>query len=143
VGAAQLGRVPINDIINQAIVGGRTPTLGGTITLGGFVSSLTTGSSNSLANNPSNAANIVEAAINQVNSLRAFLGGVTKGMLEPNFDALNVHIQELTKANSTVRDLDFADETARFLRNQILFQSNISVLASSNQVPQAILGLLR
>ncbi len=141
--ASQLGRSVTDDIIGRAILGGRTPASGAVVTTGGFLNSLITGGTNSLSNNPQNATNIVEAGIRQVSSVRAFLGAVIKDILQPNFDALNVHIQELTKAESTIRDLDFAEETSKFLRTQVVFQANLSVMASANQIPQSVLGLLR
>jgi flagellin len=46
-------------------------------------------------------------------------------------------------AESSLRDLDFAEESAEMARNQILFQAGTSVLASASTLPQTILELLK
>jgi flagellin len=49
----------------------------------------------------------------------------------------------LAAANSRIRDVDVADETANLARNQVLTQAGISVLAQANQLPQLAFGLLQ
>jgi flagellin len=49
----------------------------------------------------------------------------------------------LTSAESTIRDVDFANESANFTRNQILVQASTSMLAQANQLPQNVLKLLQ
>jgi flagellin len=48
----------------------------------------------------------------------------------------------LSAANSRIRDVDVAEETATLARNQILSQSGVAVLAQANQLPQLALNLL-
>jgi len=48
----------------------------------------------------------------------------------------------LSAANSRIRDVDVASETANLSRNQVLTQAGISVLAQANQLPQLAFGLL-
>jgi flagellin len=84
----------------------------------------------------------IGVSINQVSKLRGFLGAVTADSIEPNINQLQVHIENLSASLSTIRDLDFAEETANFTKTQILFQSGIAVLASANLIPQSILTLL-
>jgi flagellin len=50
--------------------------------------------------------------------------------------------ENLTAAESRIRDLDIADEMAKFTKNQILMQSNIGMLAQANSLPQMALSLL-
>ncbi len=109
----------------------------------GFLESLKTGGANDLDSNPGNARKIIDKAINQVASLRGYLGAVQSQTLEPNIDSLGIAIENLVAAESSIRDLDFAEETANFTRTQILFQAGTSVLASANLIPQSVLTLLR
>lgn len=140
LGTGTLGFDPIRDKIAESI-GNSAPT--GTVMQGGFVNSIKTGGANSLTNNPANATSIVKAAINKVAGIRGFLGAVSADAIEPNINSVGVHIENLSASLSTIRDLDFAQETANFTRAQILFQSTIAVLASANLVPQSVLALLR
>jgi flagellin len=52
-------------------------------------------------------------------------------------------VTNLTDAESRIRDTDFASETMQFTRNQILTQSAQSMLSQANQLPSAVLSLLR
>ncbi|MBI4244081.1 MAG: flagellin [Planctomycetes bacterium] len=140
VNSANIGMDTMNDRIEEAINGGTGPT--GTVTKGGFLSSIITGEGSSIINNPRNSNVIIEAALERVSRQRSFLGSVGAGTLEPNLDYLRVHEQELTESLSGLRDLDFAEESSKFIRNQIIFQSNIGVLAAANSTAQGVLTLL-
>jgi flagellin len=48
----------------------------------------------------------------------------------------------LTAANSRIRDVDVADETAKLSKNQVLTQAGVSILAQANQIPQSAMTLL-
>jgi len=84
----------------------------------------------------------VDAALNTVNSLRASLGSVIN-RLEHTIN--NIANQEFNTqdAESRIRDVDFAQETTQFTRNQILVQSSTSMLSQANQKPQSVLSLLK
>ena len=71
--------------------------------------------------------------INTVTSLRGRLGAFQKTTLETNIYALNDTLANLTEAESSIRDADFAAETAKLTRAQILVQSGTSVLAIANR----------
>ncbi|MBI4244082.1 MAG: hypothetical protein HY606_08340 [Planctomycetes bacterium] len=137
---ANLGSEAIADIIVRA-KGNAAPT--GSATEGGFLSQLKTGETSSLTNNPTNAAFIAKKALDQVAKSRGFLGGLVANTVEPTIQATEVQIENLGASLSTIRDLDFAEETSAFTKRQILFQSSIAVLASANLVPQSVLALLR
>ena len=122
-------------------LGIETRTTGG-ITTGGFMNTLVSGGTNDLHNKPANALTILDAAINQISDIRAFLGAFVNDNVEPAIRELGVHIENLQASESDIRDLDFATETARLTRNTILFQAGISVVAQSNAIPQAVLQLL-
>ena len=89
------------------------------------------------------AAKIVAEAIDQVTSLRGRLGAFQRTTLETNKTALNNTLVNLTDAESSIRDADFASESAKLTRAQILVQSGTTVLSISNQNPQNVLALLR
>lgn len=135
--ASTLGFEEIQDVITRATSGSSTSTQGGMLT------SLRTGYANDLETNPANALRIVDRAIDRNTSVRSFLGALVAFDLESNLDALESQIENLQAAESDIRDLDFAAETANYTRTQILFQAGTSVLASANLIPQAVLTLLQ
>ncbi|MEN0110509.1 MAG: flagellin [Planctomycetota bacterium] len=116
-----------------------TARLGGTT---GKLFQLENGGDFDLTTDPNTAAKIVEEAIDQVTSLRGRLGAFQRTTLETNRNALNDTLANLTEAESSIRDADFAEETANLTRSQILVQSGTRVLAIANQNPQNVLALL-
>ena len=117
-----------------------TAKLGG---VSGKLFQLGSGGTADLASDPTTAARIVDEAINQITSLRGRLGAFQRTSLETNKNALNDTLVNLTEAESTIRDADFAAETAALTRAQILVQSGTTVLQVANQNPQNVLALLR
>lgn len=118
-----------------------TARLGG---VSGKLFQLGTGGTASLASDAlDTAASIVEEAINQVTSLRGRLGAFQRTTLETNKRALGDTLVNLTDAESSIRDADFAAETAALTRAQILVQSGTTVLQIANSNPQNVLALLR
>ncbi len=83
----------------------------------------------------------VDGAIGRVSSERAKLGAL-QNRLEHTIANLGVAAENLTAAESRVRDLDFALEMVEFTRNQILMQAGTAMLAQANLKPQAVLMLL-
>jgi len=83
----------------------------------------------------------IDSAISQVASLRATFGTV-QNRLESAIRSLAVAQENSTAAESRIRDVDFASETAEMTRNQVLQQAGISVLAQANVSSQAALNLL-
>jgi flagellin len=117
-----------------------TARLGG---VNGKLFQLGSGGTADLSTDPTQAALIVEDAINQITSLRGRLGAFQRTSLETNRNALGDTLVNLTDAESQVRDADFAAETAALTRAQILVQSGTTVLQITNQNPQNVLALLR
>ena len=101
------------------------------------------GQSKSLTADPTAAAQVVDEVINKVTTLRGRLGAFQKTTLDSNINALNDTLANLYDADSSIRDADFAKESANLTRNQILVQSGTSVLSLANQNPQSVLSLLR
>jgi flagellin len=85
---------------------------------------------------------VIDASIDEVTNLRGRLGAFQSNALESGLNSLRVSNENLTAAESTIRDVDFASESANFTRNQILVQASTSMLAQANQLPQNVLKLL-
>ncbi|MFN6192236.1 MAG: flagellin [Planctomycetota bacterium] len=83
----------------------------------------------------------LDAAINSISSLRGTLGAV-QNRLGITVSNLSITTENLTAAESRIRDVDVAYETAMLTRNSILQQASISVLAQANVQPQSALRLL-
>ncbi|OGS35186.1 MAG: hypothetical protein A2293_02235 [Elusimicrobia bacterium RIFOXYB2_FULL_49_7] len=88
------------------------------------------------------AISIVDSAIRSVNAMRANLGAYVN-RLEHAVNNLDNQESNMQAAESTIRDVDFASETAAFARSQILTQSATAMLAQANTVPQSVLSLLQ
>jgi len=111
-----------------------TPALSTTLGL----SSLDIGS----GGNTSGAIAAIDTAINSVSQLRGKFGSV-QNRLQSTIANLGVTAESLSAAESRIRDVDVAFETAELTRNNILQQASISILAQANQQPQAALQLLQ
>ncbi|MGJ8455454.1 flagellin [Pseudothermotoga sp. U03pept] len=85
---------------------------------------------------------VVDAAIHKVSSARAKLGAV-QNRLEHTISNLGVAAENLTAAESRIRDADMAKEMMQFTRQQILIQSSMAMLAQANTQPQTVLQLMR
>jgi flagellin len=110
----------------------------------GYLSTLKSGGTNALSgDNLYTAQRIVSAAIKDVSTLRGRLGAFQKNTLETTINSLNVTNENLTAAESAIRDTDFATETSKLTRAQILVQASTSVLSQANYAPQSVLSLLK
>ncbi len=85
---------------------------------------------------------IVNDAITQVSSLRGRLGAFQKNIVGATIRSLGVALENTSAAESSIRDTDFANETAELTRSQILVNAATNVLAISNSQPQSVLSLL-
>ena len=109
----------------------------------GFLNEIVTGGGSSLvAGEMAAASKIIDAAIQEISTLRGRLGAFQLNVLETNINSLEVSLENLRAAESTIRDADFAVETANLTRAQILVQAGTSVLATANVTPQSVLNLL-
>jgi flagellin len=110
----------------------------------GFLNDLVTGGSSTLVGGQAaGASKIIERAIRQVAILRGRLGAFEKNTLQTNVNSLSVALENVTASESSIRDADFAAETAALTRAQILTQAGTSVLATANVTPQSVLSLLQ
>ena len=137
----QLGpQVVTNQQARLGIGSVSTARLGGTT---GRLYELRAGESSSLANDANGASQIVDDVITKIVELRGRLGAFNRTTLQSNISSLTDTLANLTAAESSIRDADFAVESAQLTRAQILVQSSTSVLAIANQNPQNALALLR
>ena len=88
------------------------------------------------------AINMIDDAIEQVSELRANMGSFQKNALESNLRNLRVASENLTQAESVLRDSDMAAEMSEFTKNQILLASGTAMSAQANQIPKSVLQLL-
>lgn len=90
---------------------------------------------------PMAAITNIDSAISSVSSLRGSLGAV-QNRLGSTISNLAMQSENLSAAESRIRDVDVAFETSQMIRNQILQQASIAVLGQANSMPQAALPLL-
>jgi flagellin len=88
------------------------------------------------------AITTINSAINTVSSERSKLGAV-QNRLEHTIANLATSAENLTAAESRIRDVDIAVEMMNFTKYQILAQASTAMLAQANAKPQAVLQLLR
>ncbi len=88
------------------------------------------------------AVDKIKAAINTVSDVRGTLGA-TQNRLDHTINNLSVMTENIQDAESTIRDVDVAEEMMAYTKNNILIQSAQAMLAQANQVPQGVLQLLQ
>ncbi|HET8800772.1 MAG TPA: flagellin [Marinobacter sp.] len=84
----------------------------------------------------------VDSALTFINALRSELGAV-QNRFESTIANLSTTSENLSAANSRIKDADFAKETAELARTQVLQQAGLSVLSQANARPQQVLQLLQ
>jgi flagellin len=84
----------------------------------------------------------VDIAIDQVSSIRGELGAIDN-RLSSSIKNIGISIENLTAANSRIKDVDLASETAEMTQRNILMQAGISVLTQANSIPKMALQLLQ
>ena len=110
----------------------------------GFLNSVATGGDNSLVNgNAAVASQIIDVGIDQISILRGRLGAFERNTLQTSIRSQQIALENLTAAQSQIRDTDFAAETARLTRAQILVNAGTSTLALANSSAQNVLALLQ
>jgi len=110
-----------------------------------FLDSIKSGGLNSLDKKErlQYASDIVAAAIDEVSTFRGRLGALEKNTLGTNARSIQTAVENLTASQSIIRDADFAEETSKLTRAQILSQTSTSVLQLANQQAQSVLSLLQ
>jgi flagellin len=88
------------------------------------------------------ALSTIDATLTTVSTQRAKYGA-TMNRLNITISSIETMRLNLSAANSRIRDVDVATETAALARNQVLSQAGVTVLAQANQLPQLALNLLQ
>jgi flagellin len=135
--------VSSNGQIHMGIPSLRTSNLG-TAQLG-LLNTIAQGQANDLIGTDEtgeNAERIINKAINQVAIIRGRLGGLQKNQIETNINSQQIALENVTAAESTIRDADMAVEISSLTRAQILVQTGLATLSLANQAPTAVLSLL-
>jgi flagellin len=110
----------------------------------GFLDSLGSGGANSLSSgNLVNSQNILNQSISQVSDLRGRIGAFQDYTIGSTVNSLSVAYENVSAAESSITDTDFAAETSNLTRDQILTQAAQTVLAQANARPQSALSLLQ
>jgi flagellin len=117
-----------------------------TLTFGGFGLTTITSSANLISGsgiqNALDALSTIDTALSVISTERAKYGA-SMNRLGTTISSIQTMRLNLSAANSRIRDVDVATETAALARNQVLSQAGVSVLAQANQLPQLALNLLQ
>jgi len=117
-----------------------------TLTFGGMslstLLSATTNVAGATAGNALASLQRIDDAIQTISTNRAKYGA-TLNRLDITVSSIQTMRLNITSANSRIRDVDVAMETANLSKNQVLAQAGVSVLAQANQLPQLALKLLQ
>ena len=115
------------------------------VTFGGLSMTTLLATASSIAGATASAAlaslTTIDVALNAVSTERAKYGA-SMNRLEITIASIGTMRLNLSAANSRIRDVDVAVETANMAKNQVLAQAGVSVLAQANQLPQLALNLL-
>lgn len=88
------------------------------------------------------ALSVIDGALSTVNTIRADLGAV-QNRFESTISNLQTNVENLSASQSRILDADFAAETAKMAKANVLQQAGISVLAQANARPNQVLSLLQ
>jgi flagellin len=105
-------------------------------------SSLATAVGNAYSNMATASLAAIDAAVDAVTQMRSGLGAV-QNRLDHALSVTGIYQENLTSAESRIRDVDMAEEMVTLTKNQILQQAGTAMLAQANQAPQSVLSLLR
>jgi flagellin len=146
VAAGANGAIVLNDTLSDLTATFDTSTSGASIV--GVSSSTTTladATVNAQTVTSAASANLAmlvfEKALDVINSERSVIGAKLNRMEAVVRNLENVR-ENITAARSRIQDADFAEETARLTRGQILQQAGVAMVAQANQLPQTVLALL-
>lgn len=109
----------------------------------GLLYTLRTGEANDFrSRNFAVGQRIANVATAQIASLRGRLGNLLRNVIEPNINSQNITLENVTAAESVIRDADIAEEVSALTRAQLLVQMTQNTLQIANAIPSAVLSLL-
>ncbi|MSA21694.1 flagellin, partial [Ligilactobacillus ruminis] len=121
------------------VIGVNIGNMGGVSLLGVAADKFTLGTGGA---NADTMLKSIDAAIKTVSDQRADLGAV-QNRLEHTINNLTTTNENLSEANSRIRDVDMAEEMMTFTKSNILSQAATSMLAQANAMPNSVLNLLQ
>ena len=143
-GGATFNLSPDVNLAGKVSIGIETVTTGNLGKAGiGLLADLKAGGSSNVINGDlTTGQKIVDEAVKQVASLRGRLGAFQKYVVGSTIASLGAALENTAAAESSIRDADFAVETAELTRRQILSQAATQSLIIANALPQSVLQLL-
>jgi flagellin len=136
------GSVAANDQIKVELLNINTVTAAFTNDKDATTGAITKGVDLSSAANALISIATIDKQITAVSSARSELGAV-QNRFEHSIASTNVAKENLTAANSRIRDVDMAEEMVKYTRSNVLSQAGQAMLAQANQSTQGVLSLLR
>jgi len=109
----------------------------------GYLSSIKGGGTNSLVNDPNQAAQIASAAATEVAKVQGRIGGFLKFQVGTALNQQTATRESLTSALSVIKDVDYATETAELSKQNVLMQTSMTLLGLAQQQTSQILYLLQ
>ncbi len=137
-------QVGLHNVVMDRItvsIPGAFPSQLGKMSAGGAASTSVDGQSLSTVTGSRNALAVIDRAIQDISGIRGDLGAA-QNRLSTTVKNLATQRENLSAANSRIRDVDVAEETVAMTRAQILMQAGVSVLAQANQLPSMALSLI-
>jgi flagellin len=135
------GTVTLNSDAGFTAKSADTTIMAAATTTGSTATDLTTVDISTVSGATS-ALSIVDAALAQVDKMRASLGAV-QNRFTNTIANLQTTSENLTSSRSRIQDTDYAAETANLTRSQILQQAGVAMLAQANALPNNVLSLLK
>ena len=124
---------------NLALRNMSTGQLGSGVVSGATVNNLDISTSQSATS----ALAVLDKAIEEVSSMRGRIGNFQRNVLETNSRSLTNMRENLAASESSIRDLDFAQEMTNYTKLQVMQQAGMSILGQANQGGSSVLSLLR
>lgn len=138
--ATTMGYLSINSDKGFSVSQGTTPS--NAVTAGSATLNTVSGIDVSTVNGATDALKIIDSALSNVNSQRASFGAL-QSRFETAVSNLQSSSENLSASRSRIQDTDFAAETAKLTRGQILQQAGTAMLAQANSLPNGVLSLLQ
>ncbi len=142
VAATFVGSIHLSSANTITLAGGGAAAIGYTATTLALGNSALNSAGVTTMAGANTTINMADAALTAVSNLRSSLGAI-QGRFESVVNSLQSASENLTSSRSRIQDADFATETAKLTRAQILQQAGTAILAQANSVPESVLSLLR
>ena len=81
--------------------------------------------------------------IEEIAVSRGELGAFQKNAVESNLNSLKIAEENITQAESVIRDSDMAEEMSKLTGDQIMLQASTAMVSQANQVPRTVLDLIQ